>query len=88
MKKSKFTEEQITYAIRQVEAGKPATEMCRELGISEQTFYTWRKKFAGMGVAELRRLRQLEEENRRLKQLVADLTLDKTMLQDVLRKKF
>jgi putative transposase len=82
MKKSAFTNEQILYALRQVEAGTPVAEICRKLGISEQTFY-----FAGMGVAELRRLRQLEEENRKLKQLVADLTLDKHMLQEVIRKK-
>jgi putative transposase len=63
-------------------------EVCRKLGVSEQTFYRWKRKFAGMGVAELRRLRQLEEENRTLKQLVADLTLDKHMLQEVLRKKW
>jgi putative transposase len=88
MKKSKFTEEQVTYALRQVEAGTPVLEVCRKLGITEQTFYRWKKKFVGMGVAELRRLRQLEEENRKLKQLVADLTLDKHILQDVLSKKF
>ena len=64
------------------------TEICRKLSIAEQTFYRWKRKFAGLGVAELRRLRQLEEENRKLKQLVADLTLDKHMLQEVLRKKF
>jgi putative transposase len=88
MRKSRFTEEQIAYAIRQVEQGTPAAELCRKLGISEQTFYTWKKRFAGMGVAELKRVRQLEEENRRLKSVVADLTLDKHMLQEVLRKKF
>jgi putative transposase len=87
MKKSAFTNEQILYALRQVEAGTPVAEICRKLGISEQTFYRWKRKFAGMGVAELRRLRQLEEENRKLKQLVADLTLDKHMLQEVIRKK-
>lgn len=88
MKKSKFPEEQVAYALRQVEAGTPVLEVRRKLGITEQTFYRWKKKFAGMGVAELRRLRQLEEENRKLKQLVADLTLDKHILQEVLSKKF
>jgi putative transposase len=88
MRKSRFSEEQIAYALRQVEQGTPATELCRKLGISEQTFYTWKKRFAGMGVSELKRVRQLEEENRRLKTVVADLTLDKHMLQEVLRKKF
>ena len=76
MKKSKFTEEQIAYALRQVESGTPVLDVCRKLGISEQTFYRWKKKYEGMGVAELRRLRQLEDENRRLKSLVADLTLE------------
>jgi putative transposase len=87
MKKLTFTEEQITYALRQAETGTPVTEVCRKLGISEQTFSRWKRKFAGMGIAELRRLRQLEEENRKLKQLVADLSLDKHMLQEVVRKK-
>jgi putative transposase len=87
MKKSKFTEEQIAYALRQAESGTPVLDVCRKLGISEQTFYRWKKKYEGMGVAELRRLRQLEDENRRLKSLVADLTLDKHMLQEVIRKK-
>jgi putative transposase len=87
MKKSKFTEEQIAYALRQVESGTPVLDVCRKLGVSEQTFYRWKKKYEGMGVAELRRLRQLEDENRRLKSLVADLTLDKHMLQEVIRKK-
>lgn len=86
MKKSAFTEEQITYALRQGEIGTAVAEVCRKLGVSEQTFYRWTRKFAGMGVAELRRLRQLEEENRQLKPLVADLTLDQHMLQEVLRK--
>ena len=87
MKKTAFTEEQIGYALRQAETGTPVADICRKLGVSEQTFYRWKKKFAGMGIAELRRLRQLEEENRTLKQLVADLTLDKHMLQEAIRKK-
>jgi putative transposase len=87
MRKTAFTEEQVAHALRQAESGTLVAEVCRKLGISEQTFYRWKKKFAGMGVAELRRLRQLEDENRHLKQLVADLSLDKHMLQEVLRKK-
>ncbi|KQQ81337.1 Hin recombinase [Xanthomonas sp. Leaf131] len=88
MKKSKFTEEQIAFALKQAETGTTVEEICRKMGISQATFYAWRKKFGGLGVAELRRLRQLEDENRKLKQLVADLSLDKVMLQDVLSKKF
>ena len=87
MKKSKFTEEQIAFALKQAESGTCVEEVCRKMGISQATFYAWRKKFGGLGVSELRRLRQLEEENRKLKQLVADLSLDKAMLQDVLTKK-
>ncbi len=87
MKKSKFAEEQIAFALKQAESGTTIEEICRKMGISPATFYAWRKKFGGLGVAELRRLRQLEEENRKLKQLVADLSLDKVMLQDVLSKK-
>ena len=87
MKKSKFTEEQIAFALKQAETGTSVEEVCRKIGISQATFYAWRKKFAGLGVSELRRLRQLEDENRKLKQLVADLSLDKAMLQDVLAKK-
>ena len=83
-----FTNEQMIYTLRQVEAGTPVAEVCRKTGITEQTFYRWKKKFGGMGVAELARLRQLEDENKKLKSLVADLTLDKHMLQEVLRKKF
>lgn len=87
MKKTRFTEEQIAFALRQGESGTPINEVCRKLQISEQTYYRWKKKFAGMGVAEVRRLKQLEEEIRRLKQLVADLSLDKAMLQDALGKR-
>jgi len=87
MKRSRYTAEQVAFALRQAESGTQVSEVCRKMGISEQTFYRWKKRFAGMGVAEVRRLRVLEEENRKLKQLVADLSLDKQMLQDVLRKK-
>ena len=88
MKRSKFTESQIVFALQQAETGVAVAEVCRKLGISEATFYNWKKKFSGLGPDELRRLRQLEEENSRLKQIVADLTLDKQMLQDVLKKSF
>ena len=87
MKKSRYTAEQVAFALRQVEAGTSVPEVCRKMEISEQTFYRWKKKYAGMGVAEVRKLRIIEEENKKLKQLVADLSLDKQMLQDVLRKK-
>ena len=87
MKRKRYTEAQIAFALRQAESGTPVAEIIRRLGITEVTFYRWKKKFAGMGVAEIRRLKQLEDENRRLKQLVADLTLDKQMLQEVLSKK-
>ena len=87
MKKSRFSEEQIAYALRQVESGTPVGDVCRQVGVSEATFYTWKKKFAHLGVSEVRRLRQLEDENNRLKRLVADLTLDKHMLSEALRKK-
>ena len=88
MKKSKFTESQIAFALKQAESGTRVEEVCRKMGVSEATFYNWKKKYGGLGVSELRRLRQLEEENARLKQIVADLTLDKQMLQEVLKKKF
>ena len=87
MRKKTFSEEQIALALREAEAGTPVTEVCRKLGVSEQSFYRWKRKYEGMGVAELRRLRQLEEENRKLKKLVADLSLDKHILQEVLAKK-
>ncbi|MCS4280731.1 putative transposase [Stenotrophomonas rhizophila] len=86
MKKSKFTEEQIVFALKQAESGTTVEEICRKMGISQATFYAWRKKFGGLGVSELRRLRELEEENRKLRQLFADLSLDRVMLQDVLSK--
>ncbi len=85
MKSSRYTPEQVAFALRQAEGGSPVLELCRKMGISEQTLYRWKKKFQGMGVAEVRPLRVLEED-RQLKQLVADLSLDKQMLQDVLRK--
>ncbi len=88
MPKKRFTEERIAFALRQADAGTSVGEICRKMGVAEATFYRWRKVYAGMGVPEIRRLKQLEEENGKLKRLVADLTLDKTMLQDVLRKKF
>ncbi|QGQ24665.1 transposase [Gimesia benthica] len=87
MKRKRYSEEQIAFALRQHESGTAVAEIVRKMGITEQTFYRWKKKYAGLGVAEVRRLKQLEEENRKLKQLVADLSLDKSMLQDVLKKK-
>lgn len=87
MKRSKYTEEQIIYAIKQAEAGVPIAELCRKYGISQQTFYRWRKRYGGLTPSELRRLKELETENRRLKQLVADLSLDKQILQDALARK-
>ena len=86
VKKSKFSDEQIAFAIKQVDNGTSVAEVCRKFGICEATFYLWKRTFSGMGVAELRRLRQLEDENRRLKRLMADPFLDKEMLQEVLRK--
>ena len=87
MKRKRFTEEQIAYALRQADSGKTVGEVCREVGVSQNTFYTWRRKYAGMGIAELRRLKQLERENAQLKRLVADLSLDKHMLKEVIEKK-
>ena len=88
MKKSRFSDEQIAHALRQSEAGTPVAEITRKLGVSEATFYAWKKTFGSMGTAEIRELRQLREENLKLKRLVADLSLDKTMLQDVISKKW
>jgi putative transposase len=87
MKKRRFTEAQIAFALREAEGGSPVEQIIRKMGISEATFYRWKKKYAGLGVSELRRLKQLEDENKQLKRLVADLTLDQQMLQDVLSKK-
>ena len=88
MRTSRFTNEQIALALRQAESGTPVAEICRKLEITETTFYRWKKQFGGMGVSELRELRQLKDENRKLKQIVADLSLDKTILQEALRKKW
>jgi putative transposase len=87
MKETRYAPEQIAFALRQADSGTPVPEVCRKLGVSEQTYYRWKRRFSGMGVAEVRRLKLLEEENRKLKELVADLSLDKQMLQEVLRKK-
>ena len=88
MKRSEYSESQIVFAIKQAETGTRVSEVCRKMGISEATFYNWKKKYGGLGVSELRRLKNLEEENSQLKKLVADLSLDKQILQDVLKKKF
>jgi putative transposase len=87
MKRSKFSEDQIAFALKQAELGTAVDEVCRKMGICEATFYLWRKKYQNLGPSELRRLRQLEEENRKLKHIVADLSLDKAMLQAVVSKK-
>ncbi len=88
MRKQRYSEEQIAFVLKQAELGAPVEEVCRKIGVSEQTFYRWKLKFSGMLPSDMRRLRQLEEENTKLKKLVADLSLDKVMLQDVLSKKF
>ena len=87
MKRSKFTEEQVTYVLRQTESGTAVEDVCRSIGISQATLYIGKKKYGDLGASEVRRLRQLEEENLRLKRLVADLTLDKSILQEVIKKK-
>ncbi len=87
MPRKSHSEEQIIYALRQAEGGKKASEICREMGVSPQAFYRWKRRYAGLGLNELRELRQLRDENRKLKTLVADLTLDKHILQEVLSKK-
>jgi putative transposase len=88
VKKKRFSVEQIVAVMKQAEAGVPVAELIRKVGISEQTFYRWKKQYVGMELDQARQMRQLQEENSRLKQLVAELSLDKTILQDVLRKKF
>ena len=88
MRTSKYSPEQIAQALRQAESGTHIVEICRKLQVTEQTFFRWWKKFGEVGTHEIRKLRQLREENRKLKQLVADLSLDKTILQDSLRKKW
>ena len=87
MKKSKFTEAQIAFVLKQADEGTAVAEVCRKAGISEATFYNWRKRYGGMMPSEVRKLRQIEEENAKLKRLVADLSLDKAMLQDVVSRK-
>lgn len=87
MKKSRFSEAQIAFILRQGDEGTPVGEVCRKAGISEATYYVWRKKYGGLMQSEMKRLRQLEEENAKLKKIVADLSLDKEMLQDVIRRK-
>jgi putative transposase len=88
MPRKRFSNEQIAFALRQSESGTTVEEICRKMGVSEPTFYRWKKQFVGMGVPEIRRLKQLEDENSKLKRVVADLTLDRAMLQDVLRRKW
>jgi putative transposase len=87
MKRSRYSDEQISDALRQAEGGTAVPDVCRELGISEATFYIWKKKYANLGGTEIRELRQLREENAKLKRLVADLSLDKHILAEIVRKK-
>lgn len=88
MKKSRFPETQIVAALKEFDAGKPAADICRALGINKQTFYNWKNKYSGMEAQDLRRLKELEEENRRLKQMYAEVAMDNKVLKDVLSKKF
>ena len=88
MQKSRYTEEKIIKILKEAEAGKKVVDVCREYGISDATFYKWRSKYGGMDVSDAKRLKQLEDENRRLKKLLADTMLDKQILQDVIEKKF
>jgi putative transposase len=87
MKKSRFTDQQIAFALQQAEAGTPVAEVCRKMGVSQATFFRWKQRYGGLMPSEVRRLKQLEEENQRLRRLVSDLSLDKEMLQEVVRKK-
>jgi len=87
MPRKRRSEEQIVYALRKVEEGAKIGDVCRELGVFDQTYFRWKKQYAGLGMPEIRRLKQLEEENATLKRLVADLSLDKHMLQEVIAKK-
>jgi putative transposase len=88
MKKVRFTESQIVKILKEYDSGRDVKEICREYGVSRATFYNWRKKYGGMDASQLKRLKELEEENRKLKQMYADLSLDKVMLKDILGKKF
>lgn len=88
MKKKRFSVEQIVAVLKEAEIGTPVAELIRKVGISEQTFYRWKKVYGGLEPSQARKLKQLEEENAKLKRLVADLSLDKIMLQDVLKKKW
>lgn len=88
MRTSKFTDEQIVTALRQAEAGTPAVDVCRKLGVTETTFYRWKRRFGDLGVSEVRELKQLRDENKKLKTLVAELSLDKTILREALKRKW